>query len=240
MASVTSALAVVAHPDDESFGLGGLLSLLTDRSVPVSVLCFTHGEASTLRDRPGDLAVLRATELRQAATALGVGGVELLDYPDGALATIDLDHLVGHVVARIIRWRPSHLVVFDLDGVTGHTDHIRATEATLAAARHTELPVLAWTVPQRVAARLNTEFATGFVGRAEGDIDETVSVSRARQWRAIARHRSQSADNPVLRRRLELLGDTEHLSLLHDPAGFSIPSPQRRHSGCTTGGHDPG
>jgi LmbE family N-acetylglucosaminyl deacetylase len=40
-------MAVVAHPDDESFGLGALLSELTGVGVEVEVVCFTHGEAST-------------------------------------------------------------------------------------------------------------------------------------------------------------------------------------------------
>jgi uncharacterized protein (DUF302 family) len=42
-------------------------------------------------------------------------------------------------------------------------------------------------------------------------------VSRQRQWRAITRHHRQSIDNPVLRRRLELLGDHEYLRLIHPP-----------------------
>ena len=42
----------------------------------------------------------------------------------------------------------------------------------------------------------------------------TVRVDRARQWEAIAAHASQSADNPVLRRRLELLDDRESLRAL--------------------------
>jgi LmbE family N-acetylglucosaminyl deacetylase len=52
--------AVVAHPDDESFGLGGLLALLSDAGVPAAVLCFTHSEVSTLHGRPGDLRTVRA------------------------------------------------------------------------------------------------------------------------------------------------------------------------------------
>lgn len=49
---VRRVLAVVAHPDDESFGLGGLLALLSDGGVPTTVLCFTHGGASTLHGTP--------------------------------------------------------------------------------------------------------------------------------------------------------------------------------------------
>ena len=39
-------LAVVAHPDDESFGLGAVLAALGANGAETRVLCFTHGEAT--------------------------------------------------------------------------------------------------------------------------------------------------------------------------------------------------
>jgi hypothetical protein len=42
----------------------------------------------------------------------------------------------------------------------------------------------------------------------------TVEVDRTRQLKAIACHRSQATDNPVLWRRLDLLGDRERLRYL--------------------------
>jgi LmbE family N-acetylglucosaminyl deacetylase len=218
LGTVTSAVAVVAHPDDESFGLGALLATLNDRLVPAWLVCFTHGEASTLGAGPGELAAVRAGELRRAAAVLGLDRVELYDYPDGRLSGVDPEPLVGHVLAAVERHHPSHLLVFDQGGITGHPDHIRATEVAVAAARIAGLPVLAWAIPHDVAARLNAEYGAGFVGRGPEDPLEAVVVSRSRQGRAIACHRSQSADNPVLRRRLELLGDTEYLAVLHDPS----------------------
>lgn len=213
---VRHALVVVAHPDDESFGLGGVLDLLARGGTEVSVLCFTHGEASTLHGRAGDLFRLREAELAAAAAVLGVRRTRLLSYPDGALAGVAPRELVTHVRTAMADGRPSHLVVFDEGGVTGHPDHARATEAAVRAAEG--LPVLAWTVPDAVADALNTEFATAFLGRPAAEIDWTLTVDRTRQWRAIAAHASQSADNPVLRRRLALLGDSEHVVLLN-PSG---------------------
>ena len=55
----TSVLAVVAHPDDESFGLGAILDAFTRTGATVEVLCLTHGEASTLHGASGDLASVR-------------------------------------------------------------------------------------------------------------------------------------------------------------------------------------
>jgi N-acetylglucosamine malate deacetylase 2 len=211
---VTEVLAVCAHPDDESFGLGALLATLADRGSAVNTLCFTHGEGSTLHGVGGDLGVVRASELAAAAKVLGVEGVELLDYPDGGLDSVALDELVEHV-RRAVRVAGSrNLLVFDEGGVTGHRDHCRATEAALAAAAKDNLAVIAWAIPATVADVLNAEFATSFVGRAPHKIDRIIAVDRCRQLEAIACHASQSTENPVLWRRLQLLGDTEHLVLL--------------------------
>jgi LmbE family N-acetylglucosaminyl deacetylase len=184
-------LAVVAHPDDESFALGAVLDRLIACGIPVTLLCFTHGEASTLRARAGDLATVRGTELRTAAAVLGVESVELLDYPDGRLDRHPLDELAGHVRRLIAAQHPSHLLVFDTGGVTGHPDHQQATRAALTAARATGRTVLAWTIPQDVADRLNGQFGTDFRGRPPDQIDARLSVSRTRQRRAITAHRSQ-------------------------------------------------
>ena len=55
----TSVLAVIAHPDDESFGLGVVLDAFIIAGARVEVLCLSHGEAWTLPAAPGDLAALR-------------------------------------------------------------------------------------------------------------------------------------------------------------------------------------
>ncbi|MCX3060635.1 PIG-L family deacetylase [Streptomyces beihaiensis] len=212
---VRGVLAVVAHPDDESFGLGALLGRLAEAGVPTAVLCFTHGEASTLRAVPGDPHAVRSHELECAAAELGVETVRLSNHPDGALSRIPLHRLVVEVERM---WaachRPSHLLVFDPAGVTGHPDHRRATAAAMLAARTTGATVLAWTVPEDVADRLNTEFGTAFVGRPPSDCHVVTPVTRTRQSRAIACHVSQSTGNQVLWRRLELTGDREYVRLL--------------------------
>lgn len=52
-------LAVVAHPEDESFGLGGALSLLAAHGIVVDLLCFTAGEASAV-GASAELGAVRA------------------------------------------------------------------------------------------------------------------------------------------------------------------------------------
>lgn len=212
---VRHALVVVAHPDDESFGLGGVLDVLVRRGAEVSVLCFTHGEASTLHGgRADDLFQVRQAELAVAAGALGVGHTRLLPYPDGALSSVALSELVARVRTAAGELDASCLVAFDVGGVTGHRDHAAATAAAVAAGTLLGLPVFGWTIPDGVARALNAEFGTAFTGRPADEIDWTLPVDRGRQWQAISAHVSQSADNPVLRERLRLLGDTEHLLIL--------------------------
>jgi N-acetylglucosamine malate deacetylase 2 len=213
--TVESVLAVCAHPDDESFGLGAALSHLASRGVRVTVLCFTRGEASTLHQSPEELAAVRAFELETAAAELHVAEVVLFDHPDGLLSHVPLGELAAEVSYVAARVAPDVLLVFDEGGVTGHPDHRRATESALAGTP--ELPVLAWAVPRSVADALNAEFGTNFVGRDDQEIDLVLEVDREAQRRAIAAHVSQCTDNPVLWRRLELLADHEDFRWLQPP-----------------------
>ena len=68
----SSVLAVVAHPDDESFGLGAILDAFNQAGTRTAVLCLTHGEASTVYGVAGNLAELRGEEFAAAAQILGV------------------------------------------------------------------------------------------------------------------------------------------------------------------------
>ena len=217
-AGLRSVLAVCAHPDDESFGLGAVIETFAAAGTSTSVLSFTHGEASTLHGTPGDLRLIRATELAAAARVLTVSDVLLLDHPDGSLAAIELGVLVSDVIRFATAVRAHALLVFDLGGITGHPDHQRATEAALRASDLLDLPVIGWSIPVSVAESLNAEFGTCFAGRTEQEIDHVLCVDRHAQKRAIALHASQATDNPVLWRRLELLGETEWLRWLRLPS----------------------
>lgn len=213
--AVTSVLAVCAHPDDESFGLGAVLHAFVARGAAVSVLCFTFGEASTLGMAQGDLRGIRKSEMNAAAERLGLRHVQVSGHPDGHLGKVPLERLAREVGSMARSVAAQLLVVFDEGGVTGHPDHARATLAALVGAP--ELPVLAWTVPVAVARGLEEELGARFVGRHHDEIDIAVRVDRGAQKEAIACHASQSSDNPVLWRRLDLTGDQEWLRWLRRP-----------------------
>jgi len=194
-----------------------VLAGFADAGAAVAVLCFTHGEASTVRGVEGDLAGVRAGELAGAARALGVEPVRLVDYPDGALAEVDVGDLSAHVADLADEVGADGLLVFDGDGVTGHPDHARATAAALSAAERLGLAVLGWTVPRTVADALDEEYGAAFTGREPGDIDLVLTVDRTRQLAAVACHPSQAVPGSLLWRRLDLLGDHEHLRWLRRP-----------------------
>ena len=108
------------------------------------------------------------------------------------------------------------MLVFDpVGGVTGHPDHAAASTAAIEVASRHGLPVLGWALPAGVAGALNAEYGADFAGHEE--LDLTVRVDRALQRRAIDAHVSQAVPGSVLWRRLELLGDVEHLRRLTLP-----------------------
>jgi LmbE family N-acetylglucosaminyl deacetylase len=210
-------LAVVAHPDDESFGLGAVIDAFVAGGAAVHVLCYTHGEASTLNETRADLRRARESELRLAGAELGVAGVTLLDYADGRLAGIAPAELAAQAAAVAARSGASGLLAFDDTGITGHPDHRAATAAAVIAGRRAGLPALAWALPDAVAARLSAETGQRFTGQPPNMIDMCVRVSRSRQRRAALLHASQISPAAVLWRRLQLQGDREHLRWLGPP-----------------------
>jgi len=204
------AVVVVAHPDDESFGLGAVLSGLVDDGTSVSVVCLTHGEASTL-DATSDLGSRREGELRAAAAELGIDSVALFDYADGYLAEVDRSALCVLVDSQL--GGADLVVTFDSCGVTGHPDHQAASAVARSVAVLRGLAVLEWGVGPEVAEALRAELGACFVPLSEdaGAVVIEIEVDRQRQFAAIACHRSQATDNPVLARRLALQGSVERV-----------------------------
>jgi LmbE family N-acetylglucosaminyl deacetylase len=146
-------LAVLAHPDDETFGVGGTLALYSRRGVEVHLVCATRGEVGAappeLLGGYASLADLRENELRCAAALLGLASVIFLDYRDSgmpgspdnhhpqALAAAPLEEVTARVAHWIRRLRPDVVITFDPQGGYRHPDHIaiqRATEAAFFAA----------------------------------------------------------------------------------------------------------
>jgi LmbE family N-acetylglucosaminyl deacetylase len=131
-------LCVLAHPDDESLGTGGILAKYSREGVETFVVTATRGERGRFDDKgtsPGPLIVgqTREAELRAAARELGVREVSLLDYLDGELDQADAGEATDKIAGHIRRLRPQVVVTFDPFGAYGHPDHIAISQLTSAA-----------------------------------------------------------------------------------------------------------
>jgi N-acetylglucosamine malate deacetylase 2 len=210
----TSVLAVTAHPDDVSFGLGAILDAFMLAGARVEVLCLTHGQVWTMNEAPGDLATLRGAEQASAADVLGPIRVKMQDWPDGSLGELCQTTLATEVVDAADSCHPDGLLAFDAPAFSGHLDHVAATSAGLLAAETHDLPVLGWTLSEPAAAQLSREFAAGFLGRQEEQIDLRVTIDRARQRLASRAAAGKAMPASAQRRRLEVLADTQSLRWL--------------------------
>jgi LmbE family N-acetylglucosaminyl deacetylase len=131
-------LAVLAHPDDESLGLGGTLAHYAAQGADTYLVTATRGERGRFFDnaaRPSDDEVgrVREAELRAAAAELGVREVTFLDYRDGDLDRAEPAEAIGRIATHIRRIRPHVVVTFGPEGAYGHPDHIAISQFTCAA-----------------------------------------------------------------------------------------------------------
>jgi LmbE family N-acetylglucosaminyl deacetylase len=142
-------LAVLAHPDDETFGMGGTLALYAQRGVSVHLICATRGEVGEVAphflEGYQSIGELREDELRCAAGKLGLAGVHFLDYRDSgmpgspdnqhpqALTAASIDEVAAKVTGYIRKLRPQVVLTFDPIGGYRHPDHIAIHEATVKA-----------------------------------------------------------------------------------------------------------
>ena len=82
-------LAVLAHPDDESFGTGGTLALYAQQGAQVYLVCATRGEVGEMDPKHmrgfNSIAERREDELRCAAEKLGLTKVFFLNYRDSGM-----------------------------------------------------------------------------------------------------------------------------------------------------------
>lgn len=126
-------LVVLAHPDDETFGIGGTLAKYADHGAAVALILATRGEAGIPGTEPARAGVIREAEARAACAVLGVRSLDFLDYRDGQLAQIDFQAAVRRLADRLRLLRPDVVITFGPDGVSGHPDHTTVGAWTTAA-----------------------------------------------------------------------------------------------------------
>jgi len=142
-------LIVLAHPDDEAFGLAGTITLLRQRDVPVTLVTATRGEVGEIlapgAATPETLGAVREQELRAAMALAGLHDIRLLGYRDSGMAgtpenedprslvRASAAEVVAMIAATIRDVRPAAVITFGADGIYGHPDHVAIHHHTTAA-----------------------------------------------------------------------------------------------------------
>jgi LmbE family N-acetylglucosaminyl deacetylase len=222
-------MAVLAHPDDESLGMGGVLARYAQEGVETYVLTATRGQRGRFFDnsnRPDDDEVgrVREGELRCAVRELGVRELTLLDYRDGDLDRADPREAIAAIAAHLRRVRPHVVLTFDQFGAYGHPDHIAICQFATAAALGAETGVakLYYMVHDQAKWDAYQAAFKTLVSRVDGvergavtwpDWSITARIDTREQWpivwRAVQCHATQNA----IYAKLATLTETDHQAL---------------------------
>jgi LmbE family N-acetylglucosaminyl deacetylase len=149
-------MAIFAHPDDETFSIGGTLAKLAADADEITLVVATRGEegeiAPTVDVDRADLGDVREGELNCAAQALGVDNLYLLGYRDSgmegtpanehpqAFINAKAEEVIERLVELIRSHQPEVVITFEPNGGYGHPDHIaihRYTRQAFTAAGDT-------------------------------------------------------------------------------------------------------
>jgi LmbE family N-acetylglucosaminyl deacetylase len=131
-------MAILAHPDDESLGIGGTLAKYASEGVETYLVTATRGERGRFGDSgekppPDVVGRVREAELREAASALDVREVSFLDYFDGDVDRVNVNEAVAKIADHLRRVKPHVVVTFGPEGGYGHPDHIAISQLATAA-----------------------------------------------------------------------------------------------------------
>ena len=154
-------LVICAHPDDETLGLGGTISLHSKNGDKVNVLILTDGESAGTKSKKKIL--LRRKQSEKACSILGIKNVEFLNYPDQKLDTISLANLSHDIEIMIRKYAPSIIYTHFWNDL--NIDHSLTAKATLTATRPgsptSVKKILAYEVPSSTEWQIDSSYYTG-------------------------------------------------------------------------------
>jgi len=189
-------LVVTAHPDDESFPMGGTLAEYAAEGARVVLVSATRGEAGLPGIGAAETARIREAELRAAARTLGVAWVEFLDYVDGRLSQADPQEVIDRLTGLLEEERPDAVITFGRDGISGHPDHVAVHQLVTQAFERAHLPArLFYLVPSEA-----TQQGCGIPPSKETDSGPAAAIDigayRVTKVRAMQCHASQKPPYP--------------------------------------------
>lgn len=147
-------LSIFPHPDDETMNIGGTIAKYArDRNVKFTIVSVTKGEAGETNGvcEPSELGKVRAAELLDALSILGVKDARLWDFPDGNLIE-HRERLVEEVRRLFQTLEPDVVITYDSSGLYGHPDHIILSQVVteLVHNEFTSTKLLYATLPTKI------------------------------------------------------------------------------------------
>lgn len=115
-------ICVFAHPDDESFLVGGTICHLVSLGHQVDLICCTDGN-----HQDKGLKSVRSVELQNAVNILQISNLFHLDFADGYLCNANYHLLASKIRSILDDVQPDTIITFHPNGVSGHLDHIAVT-----------------------------------------------------------------------------------------------------------------
>lgn len=130
-------LVVFPHPDDESFGAAGAITLHTQAGTPVTYLCGTLGEMGRNMGKPffatrETLAQVRERELYDACAVLGIADLRRMHLRDKTIEFEDQQALAARIAGVIEEVQPT-LMITHYPGHGVHPDHNALGAAAIRA-----------------------------------------------------------------------------------------------------------
>lgn len=130
---------IFAHPDDEAFGPVATLLKEVDEGTELHLIVLTAGENGTNPDNLPNLGEVRLQEWHQAGKLIGATSMHHLGYIDGTLnnlSHVEITNTIAALVKETTATYDDYEIEFmslDLNGYTGHIDHIVAARSACLA-----------------------------------------------------------------------------------------------------------
>lgn len=193
-------VAVLAHPDDESFAVGGTLAKYAAEGANVDLIVATRGEAGIPGKRSWEAAEIRESELWRACLNLGIRRLEFLGFTDGQLAEVPEETAVTRLVEKIRRSHPDVVITFGPEGISGHPDHVAVSRwTTVAFDRLSQEPG----GPRRLYYILPSEAGVPPQAKTAGSPLVSIDIGPFRIIKVIATRQHRSQNPPPYYERVE-------------------------------------
>lgn len=184
-------MAILAHPDDESFGPSGTLINYTHTETRVRLITATKGEAGkNALGTKEPVGQIRERELRKAADIIGLEKIHFLGYRDKTLCDLDEDKPIKKMLQLIKEFKPQVLITFGPTGISLHPDHRAVHKWVTKAFRMIDFPkkLYYYTVPRNLLLERHPDITFD-----DGEITTIIDVSKYRdiKKKAILSHQTQ-------------------------------------------------